>query len=160
SLAFSPDSGRLASGSTDGTALIWDLYAGFRGPAGDPLAPGEFATLWAKLADPDAAAAFAALERLARRPVDTVARLRERLRPIEATSAEGVAAFVRDLDNPQFSVRERATKNLEGLGEAAEPALRQVLNVKPVLEVRRRIERLLERLEASRLREARAIELL
>jgi hypothetical protein len=118
------------------------------------------AALWDTLADADAAAAFAAIERLARRPADAVALLRERLRPIVTAPAERTAALLRDLDSPQFETRDQASRALEELGEAAASALRKALDAGPAPLTRSRIELLLERLEAGQTREARAIELL
>src|SRR5262249_11071479 len=46
----------------------------------------------------------------------------------------------------RFAVRERATGELEELGVLAEPALRRRLTGKPSLELRRRVDKLLERL--------------
>lgn len=55
--------------------------------------------------------------------------------------------LVTDLDNSEFAVREAATRELEELGETAEPALRKVLADKPSLEVRRRVEPIVKKLE-------------
>jgi hypothetical protein len=53
-----------------------------------------------------------------------------------------VQRLIADLDSPEFDVREMAQKKLAALGEQAEPALRQALEGKPALEVRKRLERL------------------
>jgi hypothetical protein len=52
-----------------------------------------------------------------------------------------------ELDSEEFRVRSRAAKELERLGEAVEPALRRALKEKPSVEVRRRIQQLLEVLD-------------
>src|SRR5262249_23115636 len=54
-----------------------------------------------------------------------------------------VKELLRQLDSEQFREREAAGKELENLGRLAEPALRQALESKPSLEVRRRLEELL-----------------
>jgi hypothetical protein len=67
------------------------------------------------------------------------------------------------LDNEQFAQREEAGAALTKLGSVAEPALRKALAAKPTPEARRRIERLLERLQGTppeRLRPLRALEIL
>ena len=43
-------------------------------------------------------------------------------------------------------MREKAQEELQNLGDLAEPALRRTLDNKPTLEVRRRVQALLERL--------------
>ena len=50
-------------------------------------------------------------------------------------------AFLADLDSDQFTVREKATRKLEEMGEAAESALRKVLASKPSLELHLRADR-------------------
>ncbi len=64
-------------------------------------------------------------------------------------------------------MRERAARELEGLGSAAEPALRKALAGKSSVEARNRIEKLLEQEAAQRssptpdrLRQMRALEAL
>jgi hypothetical protein len=79
--------------------------------------------------------------------------------------AEMVAKTVSDLDHDRFQVREKASHELARLGEAAEPALRQALERQPSLEVRQRIQILLNKLETStlaqdQLRALRAFEVL
>ena len=72
-----------------------------------------------------------------------------------------------DLDHRRFAVRERASRELERLGECAEVALRQARARQPSAETRRRIDLLLERLRTLRFfpspeqqRRSRAIEVL
>src|SRR5205085_1530982 len=56
-----------------------------------------------------------------------------------------VAKLVPDLNSDQFPVRDKASRELERLGPAAEPALRKVLEGQPAPEVRQRIEQLLQK---------------
>jgi hypothetical protein len=70
-----------------------------------------------------------------------------------------------DLDSNQFFARDQAEKDLAVLAELAEPALRQALAGKASLELRRRLERLLDRIvtrsyTAEQLRELRSITVL
>jgi hypothetical protein len=59
--------------------------------------------------------------------------------------------LIADLDSPRFAVRQRAQKALEREGELVEPMLRQALRGKPTLELRRRVEGVLAKLEVSKL---------
>ena len=89
-------------------------------------------------------------------------RCSEILRPVPAPDADLVAALVRELDGPQFAVREKAAGQLGTLGEGVEGPFRKALEDKPSAEARDRIEKLLEERETRRprLRQGRALEVL
>jgi hypothetical protein len=158
-IAFLPDGRSLAAGMADTTAIIWDLTpAG----AGGKLDDAGLGRLWRDLSG-DATASYRAARRLAASPKESVPLLAERLRPVAAPGAARLARLLADLDGKGFAVRQRAERELEALGEMAAPALRELLAKKPSLEVRRRIERILAKLEepsvpaAEVLRELRAV---
>jgi RNA polymerase sigma factor (sigma-70 family) len=169
-LSFSPDGRRLASGSTDTTILVWDaterLQDGRLRPA--QLSDKELEKLWIDLAADDAGRAGRALWTLAADPTQTVPFLTKRLRPAALRVApETLAKLIRDLDDETFQVRAKARRELEELGAAAEPVLRQALEKTPPLEVRRQLQELLTAVEAQRkvpsgdmLRGLRALEVL
>jgi RNA polymerase sigma factor (sigma-70 family) len=163
-VAFSPDGRRAASASEDNTALIWDVAG--RIPAERPAAKPsarELDGLWRRLGDDDAAAAYRAVCALAAAPAEAAPFLKERLLTPPAVDAEKVARLIADLDSERFAERDRATAELEKLGEAAAPALRRALAGEPSAEVRRRAEQLLKRLPETspeRLRTLRALEAL
>ncbi len=142
-LAFTPDGTRLISGSSDTTALVWDLAALGR-PARPPGAD-ELPALWADLGG-DAARACRAVVALVTVPDLAVPLLTQKVRPVTPPEPERLARLVADLDSDDFGVRQRATRDLEGMGELAEPALKAALAKGPSAELRRRAERLLERL--------------
>ncbi len=52
-------------------------------------------------------------------------------------------ALLRDIDSDDFAVRQRASTDLQNLGERATPALNKALEQSPSIETRLRIEKLL-----------------
>jgi RNA polymerase sigma factor (sigma-70 family) len=157
-LAFSPDGRSLASGSSDTTGLVWDL-------AGRPaeLPPTELELAWTDLRGNDAARAYAALWQLAGSPKQALPLLREVLAPARSIDADRVAKLITALDDDDFEKREKATDDLARMGEQVGPALKKALEGSPPVEVRRRVEYLLERLRTAsesneRLRQVRALE--
>jgi hypothetical protein len=162
-LAFAPDGNRLASASSDTTVLVWDLRGG--PPAARPLSEETLKALQADLADPDAAKAYRAMQALASAPGQGVPLLKRLLPPVPRVEEDRLTRLLADLDSENFETREKAAAELEKAGEAAELALRQALRKNPPVEARRRLERLLDGLDAratsgDRLRALRAIEVL
>ncbi len=169
SLGFAADGSALVSGSEDSTAMVWDLTG--RLATGDgwgkALSEGELKAQWADLAGEDAAAGYRAIQVLAADPVRSVPYLRERLRPIVPVDEKRLRRLIADLNSEQFRVRQKATEELERLGEAALSALRGALDGRPTVETRRRLEGLIEKQERQRwsrsperLRALRAMEVL
>src|SRR5262249_28786518 len=100
-LVFRPDGKALASGHTDGTALVWDL-SGL--PAVTPAAADREAT-WANLASADAGKAYRAMLALSADP-GGVAFLRDRVKPAAEIPAARLRQLVQDLDSDTFAKRE------------------------------------------------------
>jgi WD40 repeat protein len=165
-LAFSPDGTKLASGQWDSTALIWDVSAARRKLPTKNLTPRDLERLWADLRDADAAKAHAALWTLVAAPDRAVPFLQEHLCPVPRVAAERLRRLLADLDADDFARREEASRELAKLGIEVEPALRRILDDKPSLEMRRRVEVLLRDLPCQTaitpdaLRQLRAIQVL
>lgn len=168
-LAFSADGKRLVSGAGNTTAIVWDLTG--RLAAGDkwdePLSEEELGKHWNALAGDDAVAGWRAMQRLTSDPTRSVPYLSQRLRPVPAVAEKRLARLIADLDGDEFAVREKASAELEKLGEPARHTLRQALAARPTLEMRRRLEKLIDKLERERwsptghrLRAWRALEVL
>jgi hypothetical protein len=86
------------------------------------------------------------------------------LTTVPAAQGDRINRYIRDLDSPEFEVRERASKELENQRTDAEAALRRFLAGNPPVEMRKRIEALLDlpqRTESTQaLRLLRAIQVL
>ena len=165
--ALSPDAKTLFSGSADTTALVWDLPSVFTPPRPGlaPLPGGRVESLWADLANTDAAKADRAIWTLIASPQASISFLEDHLRPAVAPEAKRIDKLIADLDSNRFAVREKASQELEKLGELAGQAISQALANKPTLEVRRRLESLLAKIErqelsSTTLRQVRAMEVL
>jgi hypothetical protein len=169
-LAFSADGHRgntLVSGGFDTSALVWDLKPGRGRDLARELTHKDLDALWGDLAG-EAGPAHRAIWVLAGQE-KVVGFLKDRL---GGKAPEGVAERVRkliaNLDDDDFRVREAASQELTKAGSAAVPALRAALEAQPSLEVRRRVEALLEAvgpqraegLTGEQLRTIRAVQVL
>jgi hypothetical protein len=149
-LALSPDEKKLASCSVDTRLLCWDL-AGLGRPAGKgtPLSARQIEAHLSELASRDAGAAYRAVCALAGDPNRSLPMLQKRLlagRSSGLTDAN-IAAMIKNLDSDEWTTREKASADLYKAGARALSALTRALANPPSLEVRRRIERLLNRLD-------------
>lgn len=98
-------------------------------------------------------------------PKSSVPFLGERLKPVPGPDARRLQLLIADLESGDFRTREEATRALEKLGPLAAPALEKKLTEKQGLEMRRRLEMLVERadhtvLTLDELRAVRAIDVL
>jgi RNA polymerase sigma factor (sigma-70 family) len=167
-LSLTPDGRRAITALADGTGLVWDLSpAKSSSPeAAQAIGEDELLRRWDDLAGDDASRAYAAIWKLTDAPADNiVAFLGQRLKPRIRVDAKEVATLIVDLEDDSFEVREKASKALEELGNAIEPAILRELDKKPPTETKRRLEALLARpatrvVSGENLRRLRAIELL
>jgi hypothetical protein len=143
-LAFSPDNRRLISGLSDSTLLIWDIPT-CDNPRGERTVE-EVARAWDDLGATDAPRAFRARWLLVSAPEKAMALLSKRRHAAPSHDPQRLHRLLADLESEQFAVREKAQEELAALGDLAEPALRRSLENKPSLEMRRRVQTLLERL--------------
>jgi WD40 repeat protein len=158
SLAWSPDGTRLVSASDDATLLIWAVGHSPNKPA-TPLQLPDLKSCWTDLASDDGAKAYQAIWTLTQGHKDSLPFLAERLQPVAPADPKEVARLIEALDSNDFAIRQKATEELAAQGERVKHALRQTLANNPALEVRKRIEKLLEKLEpwsGERLRARRA----
>jgi len=169
SLAYARDSGLLASGSSDTTALIWraGLRAYAESDSGNEVAQAQLAAQFKLMGDADAKIAFQAMIQLAQTPTQTVPLLDAKFVPAENLDLGGktIGQWIDDLSKIDFAVRTNASAMLKKMGPAAEPELRAATSKAKDPEKKRRLEELLNYL-ASReltqheLQHVRAIEVL
>jgi WD40 repeat protein len=161
-LAFSADGELVASGASDTTVLIWRVGPIRRGVERSRLAPGDLSKLWSDLREQDAGVAYRAVWKLAADPERSAPFLTQHLRPVLKPGQRELAQLIALLDDDRFEARERASVELARLGQAVEPALRQILEGRPTPEVRLRVTALLQGLDRVELppyelRDVRAI---
>lgn len=146
SLLFSPDGKQLISGSSDTTALVWDLSS-IRIPDAPPatnLTAQQLEAAWNELAGDDAGKAYQAIQRLGAAP-QTLPWLQVLLKPVANVDRQRLEKLVADLENNDFQVREQAVEELEKVGELALPVLEAALAAEPTLEARKRLEQIRDR---------------
>jgi hypothetical protein len=161
--AVSPDGRLLASARADGSVLLWDAtgQAAAKEHTGLP-SPPQWEVLWNGLAQTSGPHAQRAIWTFASAPDQAVPILRKRL---AAAPGISVSQLIDDLDSPRFIVRDKATRELEKRGKSIDKLLRQALVGAKSLEMRRRLERLLngaaqQHLSPEQLQKRRAIEAL
>ncbi len=166
SVAFSPDGRALVAGGLDKIALVWDVgKITQRSFVAAERTPADLDIDWKALAD-DPATAYAAIGRLvASGGPTTVAFLGKQLQSTKPPDMKRIEQLIANLDDKRFQIREQATKDLETEGEFAGAALAKALAANPPLEIKRRLETLLARLDAVELsadavRQVRAVEAL
>lgn len=162
---LTPIMGRL--GQTCLALLILEIYYWPEAPLAEQppaqLNAAELAVYWDALADDQTVNARYAMWVLVETPGRTIPFVRERLQPVTTRAAqEQVARLLKNLDDDRFTVREKASAELETLGEMIEKDLRQAMGAGSSLEAKARIERLLQKLERrksspDRVRARRAI---
>jgi hypothetical protein len=163
--AFAQDGKTLAGVGDDGTAIVWRLAGPTSAARIGAVSSNELASLWKGLASDNALKAREAITSLGAAPEQAVPFLQKRLQPVSPKDIEHIVALIRDLDSARFAAREKSAADIRKAGKLAEPALRRTLAGNPPLEVRQRVERLLEDLKGATLspeevRALRAIEAL
>jgi hypothetical protein len=81
---------------------------------------------------------------MAAHPAHVVPLLQERLKPATPADPKRLAQLIVDLESNDFAARQKATEELERLGDLAVSALKKARESKHALETRTRIERLLK----------------
>jgi hypothetical protein len=164
--ALAADGRAVAIMARDHQALVREVGGHTRGDNdfAAPPRPKDLDAAWADLADHDTSKAYRAAALLVDQPAQAVPFLKKRVAPAKTPDAKEMSRLLDELDSPVYSRRERAMKELEALHESAAPALEAALKENPALEVRRRLQQLLDRTKQAAppqgLRALRAVEAL
>jgi hypothetical protein len=158
------DRGRLLAASYDnGISLSWDLagVSGARKSGDRGNDTRELEEMWEGLGNSSATVGYRSMLRfvsLRGNTIRFVARKIAGMRPLEG---QRIVELVEKLESARFAERERATKELERMGWAAEAGMRRHLELGCTLEAKRRVERILGKLNGTRALEViRSVELL
>jgi WD40 repeat protein len=143
--AFSPDGRILATTSNDTTALLWNLtqIPGQGSVAARRLADAERDGFWLDLRDPDPAKAHRAIRHLIADVACVIPLMQNAIRPIPAVDPAHLARLIRELDDNQYRIRQKASAELLVLVPRIEGRLRQELKTNPSAEARNRIAQIL-----------------
>jgi WD40 repeat protein len=164
-LAFSPDGLHLATGGRDHAVLIWN--APRIQPPKEAKAPSAARrdAWWAALGG-HAKDAYKAMAQMIATPEHAVALLKDRVKPVGPSDPDRVAKLIGQLDNNTYAEREKAQAELEKMAEGAGHVIKQALQGNINLELRRRLESLLQKCDATNatsilgMQQHRAVEIL
>jgi hypothetical protein len=111
------------------------------------LSGAERDALWDEAGRDNRAKAWQATVSLARAPGGPAYLLGRLEKQSTADEAKRIEKLIVDLDSDEFSVREKATEELEAIGPGVESAVKKALQKDPPFDMRRRLERVLERID-------------
>jgi hypothetical protein len=138
----------------------WNRPPDFLHPAPITLTDKEMDVLWVELDGDDAGRVTRTARKLIAAEKYFLPYLKQRLRMPPRPAGGVVDRLLDDLDSDQFRTRQEATRELERLGLLVEPQLRLMLQTNPNLEVRRRIEQILDGFKSEQKRIRRALQAL
>jgi len=149
-LTFAPDAGRLIAALHDGTILVWDTaYAARSVLKVQHLNEDDLRFCLNALAEKQAANAYGAMWKLIAAPHDSVPFLRSQLKPAVAADLAKIERWIADLGSEQFTVRQRATKELKNAGEQVKAPIAKAMQSNPSLEACRRLESILDAIASA-----------
>jgi WD40 repeat protein len=152
-LVFSTDGRRLVSVSEDQTGLVWDVTV----PALGDAAAEQLDHAWNQLTELDPRPAYNAMATLAANSTETIALMREKLRPAPVPTDADLDRLVEQLDADAFADRQKAFAELERFGPNAVAGVKVRLKRSPTLEVRKRLLQLLEKYDGPNPHQLRCV---
>jgi len=122
-IVFSPDGTRIATGSWDTTAIVWDFLPGgiaSKQNAGVP-GPEDLERFWRALGEGKTSEQYEALRRLILGRDLVVAFIREHWAPPWVEASDRVRDLITKLDSDDFTIRDRATGDLKAISNGVTP---------------------------------------
>ncbi|HZV07761.1 MAG TPA: WD40 repeat domain-containing protein [Gemmataceae bacterium] len=144
SMVFSRDGRSLFVSNRDSTILEWDVSGRLRKKTETPNAD-RLSVLWRTLADTPEIA-YPVVWEMLDHPAVSVPFLIGKLSPAKPIDVRRVRQLLGRLDAELFAEREEASRQILALGERTLHVLRRVLQDKPSLETRKRIEEIIQSL--------------
>lgn len=162
SIIFSRDGRSLFVSNSDTTILEWDVSGRF-GRKTEVPNTDRLNVLWRTLIE-SPNKAYPAVWEMLDHPAASVPFLIDKVSPVKPVEEKRVRQLLAQLDSESFAEREEAGHKLVALGEQIVPMLRQVLKERLTLEVRKRVEGIIESLNrgptSEQLRLLRAVAVL
>ncbi len=148
-LRFSRDGRSLISGGKDGTLLVWDATRQEKHPDATTIKWSDAirARLWQDLGGPDAGKADRAGWTFTLVGEPAVPWLQAQVQPMSPLKPEQLKRWLTDLESDNRPTLEEATRQLEALGHAAEPFLKEALAKSPSADLGARLKELLSRMQ-------------
>jgi hypothetical protein len=148
------DDKMVVSGSVDGQFKVWD--ASMLGQAthhSQKLTPVDATQRWKDLSHPDAAVAMKAVWELSADPGQSLPLLRDKLASLRGAgpSLSEIQRLIDELDHEEWQTREHASKQLWEIGPYALSALKGSLERPASAEARKRLMRLVARIDPTAL---------
>jgi WD40 repeat protein len=162
-LGFAADSKFVVAGLRDGTIFVFDVTRMIALQSQEPpkLDEATLTSLWTDLASANVASAHRAIGALTSAPKQSIAFLRERLKPVPVADRAKIQKWIGDLASDKFAIRQAAAKELEKIDAQVIEPIKKALKGNIALESRRRLEQLLNNASdvpgAETLRTMRAI---
>ena len=142
SMMFSRDGRALFVSNSDTSILEWDV-SGRSGHKTEIPNKDRLNVLWRTLIEtPDRA--YPAVWEMLDHPAESVPFLIDKVLPVKPVEEKRVRQLLAQLDSESFAEREEANRQLLALGEQIVPMLRQALKERLSLEVRKRVEGVIE----------------
>ena len=147
--AFSFDGQRVVTGLMDSTILVWDVSPARwqRKPFAPKLTKKELDACWQDLTSGNGGKAHKALWNFVAGGEPSLHFLKEQVKPAAKVDPKRMQKLIADLASERFAVRDAAHRELRAAGEQATTLLRAGLKESSTLEIRRRIQGVLEVIE-------------